>query len=58
MSKIIESLHKDMLALYRAGLISKVTMREFEAIAVCASPGPSQARRIAARSRLQAQRRR
>jgi putative transcriptional regulator len=32
MSKIIESLRGDLAALYKAGAISKVTMREFDAI--------------------------
>ena len=32
MSKIIESLRDDMVALYQAGAIDKVTMREFSAI--------------------------
>lgn len=32
MSKIIESLREDLDALYEAGAISKVTMREFDAI--------------------------
>lgn len=32
MSKIIESLRDDMNALHQAGAISKVTMREFDAI--------------------------
>lgn len=32
MSKIIDSLHDDLTALYEAGAISKVTMREFDAI--------------------------
>lgn len=36
MSKIIESLRSDLAALYEAGAISKVTMREFDAI--CPSP--------------------
>lgn len=36
MSKIIESLSRDMSALYQSGLIDKVTMREFEAL----SPSP------------------
>lgn len=33
MSKIIESLRGDLAALHEAGAISKVTMREFDAIA-------------------------
>ena len=32
MSKIIESLRGDLAALHEAGAISKVTMREFDAI--------------------------
>lgn len=32
MSKIIESLREDIAALHRAGAISKVTMREFDAL--------------------------
>ena len=32
MSKIIESLRGDMAALHKAGAISKITMREFDAI--------------------------
>ena len=32
MSRIIESLRDDMVALYRVGAIDKVTMREFNAI--------------------------
>ena len=32
MSKIIESLRDDLAALYEAGAIGKVTMREFDAI--------------------------
>ncbi len=32
MSKLIESLRGDLAALYEAGAISKVTMREFDAI--------------------------
>ena len=32
MSKIIESLRGDLAALYKAGVIEKVTMREFDAI--------------------------
>jgi len=33
---IIESLRDDLLALYKAGVIGKVTMREFDAI--CPQP--------------------
>ena len=36
MSKIIESLRGDLAALYKAGAVSKVTMREFDAL--CPSP--------------------
>lgn len=36
MSKIIESLRGDLAALYEAGAISKVTMRQFDAI--CPAP--------------------
>ncbi|NVZ11658.1 DNA-binding transcriptional regulator [Allochromatium humboldtianum] len=32
MSKIIESLRDDLTALHKAGAISKITMREFDAI--------------------------
>ena len=32
MSKIIESLREDLMALHEAGAISKVTMREFDTI--------------------------
>lgn len=39
MSKIIESLREDFKALHEAGAISKVTMREFDAI----SPPPVRA---------------
>lgn len=36
MSKIIESLRGDLAALHEAGAISKVTMRQFDAI--CPAP--------------------
>nr|WP_199778372.1 hypothetical protein [Achromobacter spanius] len=39
MTELIESLRDDLAALYRAGSIDKVTMRDFDAL--CPAPGRS-----------------
>ena len=48
MSKLVESLRRDLAALHEAGAVSKVTMREFDAI--CPPPvralGPADIRRL------------